>query len=316
MKTRSRSFSALALTLMLATNGTAQLAPEARAGLWRAQWITLSKAPERDAAVLQFRKVLEIKQVPQRFVVHVSADNQFVLNVNQREVGRGPARGDLAHWKYETYDLARFLRPGRNEIAAMVWSLGVSTAAQMSDRTAFVLQGDTAAESAVDTNNSWEVAENTSIQALPISQTARAQGLPEFWMPRNRGDNSLVQVGKVFLKNAQPVKQLFIDGHLPADFLEKLHVAVHNLELAIKEQTASKTVRTSATRAIEEARMEAVSALQRLDPIMENLLQNDAPTFAAWQTCRRVERAGISKSVDEEPPPAVAQLPNTAAATG
>ena len=28
-------------------------------------------------------------------------------------------------------------------------------------------------------------------QIEAISQTARAQGLPEFWMPRNRGDNSL-----------------------------------------------------------------------------------------------------------------------------
>src|SRR5262245_19878040 len=116
---RFRSFAALILPLMLTTNAMTQLAPEARAGLWRAQWITSSNAPERDAAVLQFRKVFEIAQVPQRFVVHVSADNQFVLNLNQREVGRGPARGDLAHWKYETYDLAPFLRAGRNEIAAM-----------------------------------------------------------------------------------------------------------------------------------------------------------------------------------------------------
>ena len=153
-------------------------------------------------------------------------------------------------------------------------------------------------------------------QIEAISQTARAQGLPEFWMPRNRGDNSLVQVGKVFLKNAQPVKQSFIEGQLAADFLEKLEIAVQNLELAINEQTAGKARRTSATRGIEETRMVAVSALQRLDPIMENLLRNDAPTFAAWQTCRRIERAGVSKSANEEPPPAVAQLPNTAAATG
>ena len=167
MKTRFRLPSALALLLMFTMNARPQLAPEARAGLWRAQWITSSKVPERDAAVLQFRKVFELEQVPQRFVVHVSADNQFLLNANQRDVGRGPARSDLAHWKYETYDLAPFLHAGRNEIAAMVWSLGVSTAAQMGDRIAFVLQGDTAAESAVDTNNTWEVAVNKSIEALP-----------------------------------------------------------------------------------------------------------------------------------------------------
>ena len=119
MKTKYWLLAALALLFTFAMHAIGQLAPEARVGLWRAQWITSSKAPERDPAVLQFRKVLEIAQVPQHFVVHVSADNQFVLNVNQHEVGRGPARSDPAHWKYETYDLALFLRPGRNEIAAM-----------------------------------------------------------------------------------------------------------------------------------------------------------------------------------------------------
>ena len=117
--------------------------------------------------VLHFRKVIEIPSVPEHFVVHVSADSLFILNVNQREVGRGPARSDLAHWKYETYDLAPFLRPGRNEIAAMVWSLGVSTGAQISDRTAFVLSGDSSEASVANTDNSWEVAEDKGIQTLP-----------------------------------------------------------------------------------------------------------------------------------------------------
>jgi hypothetical protein len=183
---------ALALLLMFAVNDTAQLAPEARVGLWRAQWITASKSPQRDAVVLQFRKVLEVAQVPQRFVVHVSADNQFVLNVNQREIGRGPARSDLAHWRYETYDLAPFLHAGRNEIAAMVWSLGISTAAQMGDRTAFLLQGDTAAESAVDTNNSWEAAENKSIKALPMPADVRGYFVAE---PAMRIDGELFDWG-------------------------------------------------------------------------------------------------------------------------
>ncbi|PYT95050.1 MAG: alpha-L-rhamnosidase, partial [Acidobacteria bacterium] len=86
---------------------------------------------------------------------------------NQREVGRGPARSDLAHWKYETYDLSAFLRPGRNEIAATVWSLGVSTGAQISDRTAFVLRGDSSEESVANTDTSWEVEEDKGVQTLP-----------------------------------------------------------------------------------------------------------------------------------------------------
>ena len=150
MKTKFRVFTLLALLLTGAVSGFAQLPPQALAGLWKAQWITSPSAPQRDIVVLHFRKVIELPNVPEHFVVHVSADSLFILNVNQREVGRGPARSDLAHWKYETYDLAPFLRPGRNEIAATVWSLGVSTGAQISDRTAFVLRGDSSEASVAE----------------------------------------------------------------------------------------------------------------------------------------------------------------------
>lgn len=160
--------STLALLCSQATSAFAQLPPEARKGLWPAQWITSPTAPQRDAVVLHFRKVLEISEVPRHFVVHVSADNQFILSVNQKEIGRGPALSDLAHWTYETYDLAPFLHAGQNVIAATVWNFGALTPlAQISDRTAFVLKGDTEAERAIDTDKSWEVEEDKGIQALP-----------------------------------------------------------------------------------------------------------------------------------------------------
>ncbi len=167
MKTKFRVSTLVALLLTGTISGFAQLPPEARAGLWKAQWITSSSAPQRDMVVLHFRKAIEVPAVPEHFVVHVSADSLFILNVNQREVGRGPARSDLAHWKFETYDLAPFLRPGRNEIAATVWSLGVSTGAQISDRTGFVLSGVSPQADVADTNDSWEVTEEKGVQSLP-----------------------------------------------------------------------------------------------------------------------------------------------------
>ena len=156
-------------TLIFACAGTAvaQMPRAALQGLWRAQWITTPGGTQRDAAVLHFRKAIDLSQPPQRFMVQVSADSRFILSVNQREVGRGPARGDLEHWRYSTYDLGPFLHPGRNEIAATVWSYGTTTAGQISDRTAFVLRGETDAENVVDTNNTWEVAEEKGIQLLP-----------------------------------------------------------------------------------------------------------------------------------------------------
>ena len=44
--------------------------------------------------------------VPATYIVRVSADNRFILYVNGKRVGDGPARGDLTHWRYERFDLA------------------------------------------------------------------------------------------------------------------------------------------------------------------------------------------------------------------
>jgi alpha-L-rhamnosidase len=174
MKTKYLQFSSLVLLLTCTTGAYGQLPSEALRGLWKAQWITSPTAPQRDSIVLHFRKVFEISQVPEHFVVRVSADNQFLLSVNQHEVGRGPALSDLAHWKYETYDLAPLLRPGRNEIAATVWNFGVlSPQAQISDRTGFVLAGDTDAKRIVDTDKSWEVEEEKGVQLLPTPPDVR-----------------------------------------------------------------------------------------------------------------------------------------------
>ena len=80
--------------------------------------------------------------------------------VNGVRVGEGPARGDLDHWRYATFDLAPLLMPGENLIAATVWNYGwLAPMAQMSDQTGFLMQGDSPRESDADTDTSWEVEE-------------------------------------------------------------------------------------------------------------------------------------------------------------
>ena len=91
-------------------------------------------------------------------MVHVSADNRFILFVNGHRVGEGPARSDLHHWNYETFDLAPFLAAGQNVIAATVWEFGIyAPLAQFTDRLAFLMEGDSKAESLVNTDKSWDV---------------------------------------------------------------------------------------------------------------------------------------------------------------
>src|SRR5271165_2093430 len=110
---------------------------------WHASWITHPTASLRDPMVLHFRRTLALSAVPVTYPVRVSADNRFILYVNGRRVGDGPARGDLTHWRYERFDLAPYLKPGDNLITATVWNFGVyAPIAQMSDRTAFLLESE------------------------------------------------------------------------------------------------------------------------------------------------------------------------------
>jgi alpha-L-rhamnosidase len=134
---------------------------------WDAQWITAAGTPQRDEIVLHFKKVIELTARPQHFYVDVSADNQFVFHVNQQRAGNGPSRSDLAHWRYETYDLAPLLHAGQNVLAATVWNFGTSSAiAQMTDRVGFLVHGHGDAERVADTDASWSVEEEKGIHAV------------------------------------------------------------------------------------------------------------------------------------------------------
>jgi hypothetical protein len=53
-------------------------------------------------------------------VVHVSADSRFLFYCNGTLVGRGPAKGDVNHHFYDTFDLAPLLQAGPNVLAALV----------------------------------------------------------------------------------------------------------------------------------------------------------------------------------------------------
>jgi hypothetical protein len=107
--------------------------------------------------VLHFRHTLTLAAVPASYP-EVSADNRFVLFVNGHRVGDGPARGDLPHWRYERFDLAPLLQPGQNLITATVWNFGVyAPIAQMTDRTAFLLESEATGADSISTPKGWLV---------------------------------------------------------------------------------------------------------------------------------------------------------------
>ncbi|WP_211217521.1 alpha-L-rhamnosidase C-terminal domain-containing protein [Segetibacter koreensis] len=84
-------------------------------------------------------------------------------------VSQGPARGDLYFWNFETVDLAPYLQQGKNTVAALVWNEGkLKPEGQISYMTAFILQGNTAAEEILNTDTSWKSIRDSSYLPLPV----------------------------------------------------------------------------------------------------------------------------------------------------
>ena len=161
--------SALVLTTFT-LQGQNNLQPDPPHRDWKASWITHPTAPLREPLVLHFRRALILASVPATYPVRVSADNRFILYVNGHRVGDGPARGDLAHWRYEQFDLAPLLQPGKNLITATVWNFGIlAPIAQISDRTAFLLESDAAGASSISTPEGWQVEQEQGQHALDRS---------------------------------------------------------------------------------------------------------------------------------------------------
>ncbi|MGW2287091.1 alpha-L-rhamnosidase-related protein [Streptomyces phaeochromogenes] len=109
-------------------------------GRWHGHWIA-AELPEFEIdptsvggdlpparfSRLQFRRTFEWATdtvVQDRAPLRVSADSRYVLWVNSVEVGRGPIRSQPRRLRYDEYDIAGLLRPGRNVIAVLVTYYG------------------------------------------------------------------------------------------------------------------------------------------------------------------------------------------------
>lgn len=136
---------------------------------WKASWITAQGASPTGYGIYIFRKTIQLAQNPKRFEINISADNRYKLYVNGRFVSAGPARGDIAHYNYDTIDLSPYLTAGKNIVAAQVWNEGeFRPEAQISLRTGFIVQGIGDEAQVINTNVSWKAVRDSSYKPLPV----------------------------------------------------------------------------------------------------------------------------------------------------
>jgi len=161
----------LALLSGTCTLALAQQPLDLEQKVWPAHWITPPDITGEEYGVYLFRKTFEKPAGSEAFPIHISADNRYQLYVNGEYVGKGPARGDLHHWHYETYDLAPVLKPGENTLAVRVWNYAEHMpVAQISFKTSLIVQGGNDAAQVVNTGeNGWKVFTDPSHSPLRIS---------------------------------------------------------------------------------------------------------------------------------------------------
>ncbi|HWD89676.1 MAG TPA: alpha-L-rhamnosidase C-terminal domain-containing protein [Mucilaginibacter sp.] len=144
---------------------------------WNAQWIDVPGDNGVSYSVFYFRKSIDLAAKPTSFIVHISADNRYKLYVNGTLVSLGPARCDTYYWNYETVDLAPYLSAGKNTVAALVWNEAqYAPMAQISLRTGFILQGNSATEEILNTNVSWKCFRDAGRQPIPGYFFAASKG--------------------------------------------------------------------------------------------------------------------------------------------
>ncbi|QYM79258.1 hypothetical protein K0B96_01170 [Horticoccus luteus] len=93
--------------------------------IWSAEGSHSAPAPEAATPshyqVRYFRRTFEVEDPTAATLrVQLSADSRYLFFCNGNFIGRGPAKGDINHHFYDSFDLTPYLRAGRNVLAALV----------------------------------------------------------------------------------------------------------------------------------------------------------------------------------------------------
>ena len=121
-------------------------------------WVDHPQRSCDESSVALFRLAFTVAQAD-TVTLHVSADQRYVLYLDGQFLGRGPERGDPAHWAFESYQVE--LTAGEHLLVAMSWWLEPQQApyAQMSVRPAFLLAAEGDWQSRLSTGSApWEAA--------------------------------------------------------------------------------------------------------------------------------------------------------------
>ncbi|MBR6313820.1 MAG: alpha-L-rhamnosidase N-terminal domain-containing protein [Clostridia bacterium] len=129
---------------------------------WTAKVIWDGSDGNEENVWMCFRKTVELAKAPEALTAYLFADSRYWLYINgepvvfEGSVKRGPTADDSY---YDAVEIAPYLKPGKNVIAALVWYWGkdVSFSSTDSGKAGFLFEAG-----AILSDQSWKVCRNTA----------------------------------------------------------------------------------------------------------------------------------------------------------
>ncbi len=168
------------------------------------------RAAEEANRYVYFRLVIQVSGTVTLAKCLASADGRYRLHVNGVLVGRGPGRCSPLQQSLDDYDLARYLKPGRNVIAVLAHAYGRHTAwyelpgwehGRAFGCGGFFLQGEAITEAGsmrLDTGPEWRCLESAAWRrdvpsnSLGYMEHYDARRAPSGWTDTNYDDREWV----------------------------------------------------------------------------------------------------------------------------
>ena len=181
-----------------------------------------------DDAFVRFRATFSSDGAP--FEIDVSADNRFVLYLDGAEIARGPHRGEVERWPYQSYAIGE-LAAGEHRLEAVVYHGRVRPSGQLSYRGGLLVKASGAYDLQLTTGKgAWRVAELRTMEPIKAKRSCcygaqyRVRGTSAYHdePPASAWTNAVVVRGSVWADNnvgfRQPGWALF-----PSERPEMLH---------------------------------------------------------------------------------------------
>jgi alpha-L-rhamnosidase len=126
---------------------------------WESQWIWMPENIESD--VMLARRSFDLKELPTKAILRISASSKYELFVNGIPVCQGPARSAPHHQSFDILDISSILNEGKNSIAVRVHYQQGTTSYHLKGRAGLLVQLDIENQTIISDSN-WKVSPDLS----------------------------------------------------------------------------------------------------------------------------------------------------------